>query len=155
MSALTVECPHCYSDVLPMADCRCPSCLADTRTLSSEGGLFTKVALQHQAQALPNICMLCGTPTQRKTRFHQKAKNERYGANPTSSGGAIGLLLTWLFDYASGKMYQEVALQVPQCEECHRRGRDLRVRHVDFDRRSVTFIVHRSFRQSYEAPMSS
>ncbi len=67
----------------------------------------------------------------------------------------MGLLLTWLFDYASGKMHQEVVLEVPQCEECHQRGRDLRVKHVDFDRRMVTFIVHRSFRRALEAPKLS
>jgi hypothetical protein len=99
--------------------------------------------------------MLCGTPTRRKTRYYQKAKNERYGANPTESGGAIGLLLTWLIDYASGKMHQEVALEVPQCDECHQRGQNLRVRHVDFDQHIVTFIVHRNFRQALEASKSS
>src|SRR3989442_10902059 len=55
MSTLTIECPHCYSDVLPMADGRCPSCLADTRAPSAEGGCFTKAALQHQAQGLPSV----------------------------------------------------------------------------------------------------
>ena len=57
---------------------------------------------------------------------YKRAKNERYTTNP-QGGGGIGLLLTWLFDYASGKMHQEVVLEVPQCEECHQRGRDLRV----------------------------
>jgi hypothetical protein len=101
MSALTVECPHCYGDVLPMADGRCPSCLADTR--AAVGGCFTKVSLQHQAQGLPSVCMVCGMTTRRKMRFAQKARNERYVANPLQGGGGIGLLLTWLFDYVSGK----------------------------------------------------
>ena len=155
MSALIVECPHCYGDVLPMANGRCPSCLADTRERSAEGGCFTKASLQHQAQGLPDICLVCGTSTRRRTRFRQKTKNERYGANPTASGGAIGLLLTWLIDYASGKMHQEIVLEVPQCEECHQRGRDLRVKYLDYDRRVATFIVHRSFREALESPKSS
>src|SRR5438128_7771376 len=155
MSTLTVECPHCYSDVLPMADGRCPSCLADTRAPSAEGGCFTKASLQHQAQGLPSVCIVCGMLTRRKTRFSQKAKNERYVANPAQGGGGIGLLLAWLFDYVSGKMHQEIVLEVPQCEECHQRGRCPRVKHLDFDRRIATFIVHRSFRRALESPSSS
>ena len=154
MSVLIVECPHCYGDVLPMADGRCPSCLADTRTSSADGGCFTKASLPHQAQGLPGVCIVCGVSTQRRNRFSQRAKNERYTTNP-QGGGGIGLLLTWLFDYASGKMHQEVVLEVPQCEECDQRGRDLRVKHVDFDRRVVTFIVHRSFRRALEATKAS
>jgi hypothetical protein len=155
MSALVVECPHCFGDVLPMADGRCPSCLADAHAPPAEGGCFTKASLRHQAQGLPEICVVCGTSTRRRTRFSQKAKNERYGANATASSGAIGLVLTWLIDYASGKMYQEIVLEVPHCEECHKRRRDLRVKHLDFDRRVATFIVHRSFGQTLDARKSA
>src|SRR5436190_505756 len=143
MSTILVECPHCFGDVLPMSDGRCPSCFADTREPSADGGSFTKASLQHQAQGLPGVCLVCGVPTQQRRRFSQRAKNERYNTN--AHGGAIGLALTWLFDYLSGKMYQEVILEVPHCDECRRNGRDLRVRHVDFERRIVTFIVHRNF----------
>jgi hypothetical protein len=93
--------------------------------------------------------------TRRTTRFAQKAKNERYTANPTQVGGGIGLLLTWLFDYAAGKMHQQIVLEVPQCEECHQRGRGPRVKHLDFDRRIATFVVHRSFKRALEAPKHS
>lgn len=154
MNSLIAECPHCYADVLLMADGRCPSCLADTRTPSPDGGCFTKVSLKHRAQGLPGVCIICGVSTQRKRRFSQRARNERYATNP-QGGGGIGLLLTWLFDYASGKMHQEVVVDVPLCEACHQRGRDLRVKHVDFDRRMVTLIAHRSFRAAIEAAKSN
>ncbi len=148
---MIIECPHCYGDVLPMADGRCPSCLADMTAASTEGGSFTKASLPHRAEGLPSVCMICGKPTRHRRRFSQRAKNERYATNPAQGGGGIGLFLTWLFDYVSGKMYQEIVLEVPECEECHRRGLDLRIHHVDFDRRVATFIVHRAFKQSLEA----
>ena len=84
----------------------------------------------------------------RRTRFCEKAKNERYAAS--AEGGAIGLALTWLLDYFSGKMHQEIVLEAPQCEECHQRGRKMRVQHMDFDRRVITFIVHQNFRRALE-----
>jgi hypothetical protein len=149
MSTILIECPHCLGDVLPMADGRCPSCLADTRESSVEGGTFTKASLRHRDQRLPGVCLVCGAPTERRSQFSQKAKNQRYATN--AQGGAIGLLLTWMFDYLSGKMYQEVALDVPHCDECQRRGRELRVRHVDFESRIVTFIVHRNFRTALDS----
>jgi hypothetical protein len=154
VSTFIVECPHCYTDVLPMADGRCPSCLADTSAQSAEDGRFTKASLRHQAKWLPAVCVVCGMPTERTRRFSQRAKNERYGTNPARGTGGIGLILTWLFDYLSGKMHQEIALEVPQCEECHRRGRDFRVKHLDFDGRIATFIVHQNFRRALEAPTS-
>ena len=76
-------------------------------------------------------------------------------ANPAQGSGGIGLLLTWLFDYVSGKMHQEIVLELPQCEECHQRGRGPRVKHLDFDRRIATFIVHRSFGRALEAQKPS
>jgi hypothetical protein len=154
MSFPIVECPHCYGDVLPMANGRCPSCLADTRQQSAEGGCLTKASLREHAQSLPDICMVCGTSTRRRTRFRQKTKNERYDANPSASGGLIGLLLTWLIDYAGGNMHHEIVLEVPHCEECHQRGRHLRVKYLDYERHVATFIVHRSFRQALEARKS-
>jgi hypothetical protein len=153
MNALIVECPHCYGDVLPMVDGRCPSCLGDTRAPSADGGCFTKASIAHQAHGLPSICMVCGMPTQRRRQFSERAKNERYTANPRGGGG-IGLLLTWLFDYVSGKMHQEIVLELPQCEECYQRAREPRVKHLDFDRRIATFIVHRSFRRALDPPMT-
>ncbi len=131
MSTVNIECPHCYADVLPMADGRCPSCLADTTASPAGGGSFTKASLGHRAEGLPHVCMVCGKPTERKRRFSQKTKNERYATNPAQGDGGIGLLLTWLFDYVSGKMHQEIVLEVPQCAECHEQGRDLRVHHLD------------------------
>ncbi len=151
MSALMVECPHCYTDVLPMADGHCPSCSADLSLAKAESNWFTKVSLPHQAGALPNVCIVCGMPTERRTRFYQKARNERYGANPAQGGGGIGLALTWLFDYVSGKMHQEICLDVPQCDECNQKGRGIRVKHVDFERRVATFIVHQNFNRALEA----
>ena len=148
---MIIECPHCYGDVLPMTDGRCPSCLANTTAPPAEGGSFTKASLQHRAEGLPSVCINCGKPTPRRRRFSQRAKNERYATNPAQGGGGIGLLLTWLFDYVSGKMYQEIFLEVPECEECHQRGRDLRIHHLDFEGRVATFIVHRTFKQALEA----
>ncbi len=75
--------------------------------------------------------------------------------NPAQGGGGIGLLLTWLFDYVSGKMHQEIVLEVPQCEECHEQGCNPRVHHLDLDRRVATFIVHQSFKQALDALRSA
>ena len=151
MSALIVECPQCFNDVLTMADGRCPSCLGDTRKPPADGEHLTKVSLHHQALELPDVCMVCGMFTRRRTRFSERAKNERCGANPDPQGDGLSALLGLLFDYVSGKMHQQIFLQAPHCEECHQRRRILRVQHLDFDRRIATFIVHRNFRQALDA----
>jgi hypothetical protein len=124
--------------------------LGDTHVADGERARFTKAVLPNGATSIPSLCIHCGTATSRTTRFHQKAKNERYGTNPDGGGGAVGLLMTWLFDYLSGKMHQEINIDVPHCGDCHFRDPDLRVTHLDFDRRVATFIVHREFRDALE-----
>ena len=142
---MVIECPLCFVDVLPMADGKCPACLGDTRKVSAESRCLTKTDLRHGQSDLPNICMVCGSPTERRIRFFEKAKNERYSTQPHQAGGGLGLLITWLFDYVGGKMHQEIEIRTPQCDECKKRKQNLRVQHLDFDRRMVTFVVHRDF----------
>ena len=95
--------------------------------------------------------MVCGAATQRRERFYQKAKNDRYNTRVSSHGGAFGLIFTWLFDYASGKMYQEISVDIPVCEECKRQRREVRLKHLDFDRQVATFIVHSQFKAAINA----
>src|SRR4051794_41243630 len=140
MNVLKTECPHCYSDVLVMANGMCPGCQKDTRAAAATSASLTKMSLPSGAKDLPHVCIICGGATQRKERFYRKAKNSRYNSSPSQVGGAVGgawgLLFTWIFDYASGKMYQEISLDIPVCDECKRQRREVRVKYLDFDRQA-------------------
>lgn len=37
------------------------------------------------------------------------------------------------------------------CEECKRQGREIRIKHLDFDRQAETFIVHSQFKAAINA----
>src|SRR5262245_23052765 len=57
-----VECPHCYTTVLPSVAGKCPACLENVRGKISR---FTAVDIEQDAK-LPNRCYLCDAET---TRF--------------------------------------------------------------------------------------
>ena len=144
-----VECPHCYTRVLPSVRGQCPSCLKNVRGQVSR---FTAVDIEQDSK-LPNHCCLCDANTERVVTVH---------ANPQSLQKrvlAVALLVLILpFSLVMRPVGTLVALgslvpsegtgrfkvRLPQCRECAKQGVP-RPRHVDFARRQMTFVVTKAF----------
>jgi hypothetical protein len=113
---------------------------------------LTKVSLAHDTKPLPKICVVCGRATDMTASFQRRLRNPRYSLRPAFfRGGVVALLITWLFDYLSGRMYRVIALRIPQCDVCMGERRELRVLHTDFETAVATFVVRREFKDALDS----
>jgi hypothetical protein len=135
-----VECPHCYSKVLPMSDGRCPSCQKDTREAKKEA--LTKVQIGPDTH-LPDVCVLCGTDALQRV-------DVREGYQTGDSNFLIGVLLLfrpalWFAaDKARGEV-KKLHVKVPVCGTCTTTRPRVRPTYVNFEQREMSFLVHADF----------
>lgn len=140
---MKIECQSCFTDVIPMADGRCPACC---ELLQSEGGLLTKVVV-FQGGPSGGVCMKCGARTGDSVRVRRKARNSNYDSNSSSSldSHPLSLLINW----AAGKYHQSVKVTLPLCANCKRSG-ICEPKYVDFEARSMTFVGHHAWKEDIE-----
>ena len=141
---MKVECQKCFTDVIPMADGRCPAC--GELLGSGERAVLTKVTVFERG-ACGNVCMKCGTPTRERVRVRRKARNTNYQPNQSSSFDNHPLAV--LINFVAGKYHQTVVVTVPLCANCKKDGID-EPKHIDFERRSMTFVGHRTWKDDLE-----
>ena len=140
---MKVECQNCFTDVVPMADGRCPACNA---LLDDRVGTMTKVTV-YQRDPTGCVCMKCGAQTTELIRVRRKARNTNYQPNTASSLESHPLAL--LLNFVAGKYHQTVVVAVPLCANCRRDG-IVEPKYVDFETRSMTFVGHRSWKEEIE-----
>jgi hypothetical protein len=144
-----VECPHCFTRVIPKADGLCPACQQDTR----QSGEAADRALIRVAQGdvLPPVCCDCGCETDRYVTV--RAKTSRRADRDTDFAAedvVFTILLGWLFFLLRPftrriAATETIQVKMPQCPPCGKRGLPT-PRYVDFDRATVTFLVHRNLK---------
>lgn len=127
--SIFVKCPHCYTKVLPLTNNTCPACQGD---LSSLVGVDpNKVSfLIHESEDLPSHCYLCDHYTEREVRV---------------SGDQESILSKFLMLGTSPEQTTNVIIFLPQCEFCAE-VEDPEPIEVDYDRQTMTFVVHAGFR---------
>ncbi len=140
---MKVECQNCFTDVIPMADDRCPSC---NKPLENQAGTLTKVTV-FQSGPSGGVCMKCGARTPNTVRVRRKARNNNY--QPNSSSKLDGHPLAILLNFIAGKYHQSVEVLVPLCPSCAGSGTG-EPKYVDFDARSMTFVGHRAWKEDLE-----
>jgi hypothetical protein len=145
-----VECANCYETVIPMSNGTCPACRQPTTLVepaSGAGSREPKAMLRVvEGSALPSICCTCARPTDRVLRMRRTRK----------TGGEILFVRILLLLMRQFHLYSETAptvrdvvLHIPQCIDCSKRH-PLNPEYVDFERRSMKFLVHPEFRRRYE-----
>jgi len=141
-----VECPHCYNQVLPLANNICPACrkdMSDTRGVNSN--LASLVV--HEENSLPPYCYSCNSPTKRHVKITEKV--DIGGDTPLAKFllviMAIVTLRLWIVGWQTEGKRSIVVISIPQCEQCAQSGKP-KPNHVDFQEQSMTFIVHKGFR---------
>ena len=142
-----IECPHCHTRVLPLANNICPACRKD---ISDTRGVDPNLAslVVHQLDSLPHYCYSCNLPTERNVKIMEKV--EIGGDSPFAKFlllvlGILTLRLSILGSRQEGKK-SSVLVSMPQCERCAKSGKP-KPNYVDFEKQSMTFIVHRGFRE--------
>ena len=144
-----LDCPHCFTRVLVLDDSICPHCKEDVRKATGAGSALCKLRIHDQAH-LPDNCLHCDAPTQRRVVVERCIGVDREGRHRTLA------LLTALFAPLSAlKMLSraskvstgqigEIRIEVPQCDVCSQRGRP-RPHEVDFENFEMVFLVHKGF----------
>ncbi len=134
----TVECPHCYTRVLPMENNICPACkknMSDTHDVNTELVSLTV----RESDDLPPYCYLCNSYTDR----YVKVVGDQGTALDSSLGAVVSLLVpTRKIEENTSNVF----VRLPQCEVCTEREEPSPL-YVDYDHQTMTFIVHKGFRE--------
>ena len=124
-----VECPHCYTKILPLADNTCPACQGD---LSNLAGIDpNRVSfLIYESEKLPPYCYSCNQYTEQEVRV---------------SGDQESILSRFLEGNVLPEQTSNVIIFLPQCESCAE-IEDPEPVEVDYELQTMTFVVHTGFR---------
>jgi len=141
-----IECPHCHTRVLPLANNICPACRKD---ISDTRGVDPNLAsmVVHQLANLPPSCYSCNSPTERYVKITETV--QMGGDSPLTKFFlmvvAVITLRPWVLRSLTEGKKSSVTIHVPQCERCAQSGKP-KPNHIDFEEQSMTFIVHKGFR---------
>ena len=128
-ASIFVECPHCYTKIIPLADNTCPACQSNISDLA--GVDPNKVSLLiHESEELPTYCYSCNRYTEDEVRM---------------SGDQESILSKLLIGDVSPEQTSNVIIFLPQCEFCAE-IEDPEPVEVDYDNQTMTFVVHPGFR---------
>lgn len=159
---MLIDCPHCFTRVVPKADGTCPACQKDTR--ETAGGDLTRATMPvAQGDVLPPVCCHCGRDTRRCVAVSIEAAGK--GQDLPGGGTAISLLLSLASLFVSMLAFlilwpvfvyrllrgiagtSVVEVRVPQCEVCAAYG-DPRPQRVDFENARMTLVVHKRLKEA-------
>lgn len=126
--SIVVECPHCHTKIMPLADNTCPACQGNLSDLA--GVDPNKVSLLiHESEELPTYCYSCNQYTEEEVRI---------------SGDQESILSKFLFGDVSPEQTSNVVIFLPQCETCSE-IEDPEPVEVDYELQTMTFVVHTGF----------
>src|SRR5689334_20498639 len=123
-----VECPHCHTNIIPLANNICPACQRDlSDPTDTEPNKISFII--HESEELPSYCHSCGVYTERTVRV---------------SGDDESFFGPGLFRSTVPEDTSNVIIFIPQCENCAELD-DPEPVAVDYDTQTMTFLVHPSF----------
>ena len=138
---MKTECQNCFTDVIPMANGRCPSC--DELLSGKSDGQFTKVAVSG-SDPHAEVCMKCGSPTKERMRVRKKCRNPNFQpAQDSISQHPLAVVL----DFFAGKYHQVVEVTVPLCIACRKAGK-VQPNYIDFEAKRMIFVGHNAWRDN-------
>lgn len=145
-----VECPHCYTRVLPSAAGQCPACGKNTRDPRLGSALPRTKTTIREGASLPAICYNCGTPTDRMTTIRRRwqAAGDSWIVRAMAFWVAPGwILLSWLLGRSPR---HTMRVRLPECVSCSQVSTPT-VEHTDFGTGEITLLVHKGFRAAMSA----
>ncbi len=142
---ITIECPHCYTRVLPMENNICPACKMDMSDIHAVNPRLVSLTVR-ESDDLPPYCYLCNSYTDRYVKVVGDT-----GTFLEKSLGAVASLLAPTRKIEEGT--SNVFVRLPQCEACAELEEPA-PRYVDYESQSMTFIVNIGFKERVQ-PTSS
>ena len=145
-----VECPHCYTRVLPSAAGQCPACGKNTRDPRLGSALPRTKTTIREGASLPAICYNCGTPTDRMTTIRRRwqAAGDSWIVRAMAFWVAPGwILLSWLLGRSPR---HTMRVRLPECVSCSQVSTPT-VEHTDFGTGEITLLVDKEFRAAMSA----
>ena len=137
-SHLIVECPHCYTRVLPKENNICPACRMDMTDTPDVDPQVAALVVR-ELDNLPPYCYSCNSYTER----YVKIVGEKGTLLDQSLGAVVSLLIP------TRKIEEDtsnVFVSLPQCEACAEMEEPAPL-HVDYDTQSMVFVVNIGFKE--------
>jgi hypothetical protein len=151
MAVDIVECPHCYTRVLPNAAGTCPSCARDVNDTTGIDPTRTSVGIETNT-LLPPVCSACGEATGRTVEIVSKQGGGKAQAEEEYASLRMSVFAFFLRALRPSRADRpEICIQLPQCQRCAAAQGRPTPRAVSFDRATMIFEVHREFRRAVEA----
>jgi hypothetical protein len=147
---MIVECPHCYTRVIPIENDTCPSCHKNVLEIKNIKQHLTSIAIK-ESSALPKYCCQCNLPTNRFVTVKESVK--------TGDVNLLLRLMVFIFSpililFTEGDNRRSMKVKMPQCSQCARKS-GLKPLHVDFENYQMTFVVHKEFRERVSVAIRS
>ena len=152
---MIVECPHCYSKVMPSVSGECPSCRHNIHDLQDVEPEKTALTIS-SCDRLPPVCCDCGNSTQRYVTVTRKVSHKK---EPDSGAGValiLGMLVSWIFWIVAAvkglrtRTQDLIIVELPQCELCGTLGPPAPIR-VNSEELHMTFVVNQKLKQQVQA----
>ena len=147
-----VDCPHCYTSVVPNDEGICPACRKNVHETSGTDLSRASISISMR-DVLPDVCYHCGCPTEQSIYVIGKRSSDDDAPSPlvallTTVASFVLLPFTIIWNRTSETA--EVSLHLPQCEACAASAGKPNPEFVNFQQDSMTFIVDKQFKQALQ-----
>lgn len=124
---LIIECPHCHTPVIPLANNICPSCREDMSNMQDVDPNRVALAV-HESEEFPSFCYSCNRYTERLIRV---TADEESGIE------------TLLFRQRPPESTSNIIIYLPECELCSEL--EVELVEVDYEHQTMKIMVHWGF----------
>lgn len=147
---MVVDCPHCFTKVIPKPDGTCPACQRNTQDGHARPD-HSAVRVAHNAE-LPPLCCGCGQATdQYHTITNHSSEGRAEGSGVLAFLVALLSLPMALFLLLRGIQETSVVqVKLPICPHCRQFGLP-KPQYVDFKNARMTFVVHKRLKAALES----
>ncbi len=153
-----VECPNCYTHVIPTSAGECPACRKDMTSAAGTESDKTSFSINHAAKLSPYCCG-CGCHADRYVkvaRHISRERDERDSSNDVLTVliltvGWIVLPLVWMFGLRH-RIGDVIVVRMPQCNVCASNGPPIPIS-VNSEELRMTFVVHKQFKEANQPPL--
>lgn len=148
---MIIECPHCYSKVVPNPQGECPSCRKNTRDKNPQDVGRTSLTVAHAA-ALPKVCCRCAGETDAYVKITRKISRKKDPDSSSEPLWLLGLFLSWIFwllallrgDFRE-RFSDVIVVHMPHCPRCQAE-QPLEPIRINSEELQMTFVVHQDFK---------
>ena len=148
---MIVDCPHCYTRVVPTSHGGCPACRQSVFEASEADHSKASISVAHLEQ-LPTVCCDCGCATDHTVKITRKIsrKSEVQPSDDLLSHiGSLFSWIGWLLAVLRGefrsRIGDQVIVRMPQCAICSESGIPDPI-HVNAQELRMTFIVNQELK---------